>query len=123
MRGKFLNDLLAKAGLRIVRYSPCYEHNDIGREYRDPPHVLPNFTLTPAEPRPDAPDSTTFTVHNGADLLKVEVLYSHLTLLKMIKNFKFNTVLDIGSHAQNITNIFRPVGKRVTTIEVAPGYD
>ena len=123
MRGKIVNDLLAKVGLRIVRYSPNYDHFDIGRDYRDSSHVVPNFTLRPAASRDEAPDPTIFKVDNGRSAIEIEVFYSHLTLLKMLKHFEFKSVLDIGSHAQNITNIFRHVGKHVTTIEVAPGYE
>jgi hypothetical protein len=119
-------------GLRVSRLSslPAWERpggespwRDLGRTYTDPPGTFPNFRLRPATPRPYADAPTIFRVDNGTGAIEEEVFYSHLTLLKLLKHHAFDTVLDIGSHAQRVTRLFRHVGKKVTTVEVAPGYE
>ena len=53
-----------------------------------------------------------FSVDNGNSVIHQEVLYSSLTLLKLIKECKFDSVLDIGSHSGNVSRIFNHLGKK-----------
>lgn len=67
-----------------------------------------------------------FRIENtSSKFLEQEVLYSHLTLNELLNSHlrEFSSVLDIGSHAGNVSNIFRFLGKKVTRCEVAPGYE
>lgn len=63
-----------------------------------------------------------FRVTHGGDTLDQEILYSHLTLFKFLRE-DFSSVLDIGSHAGNVSNVLRFLGKQVINCEIAPGYD
>jgi hypothetical protein len=121
--GEILNGFLAKIGLRLIQVSANPQYEDVGRTYSDPPTVTPNIKIRPGVSKPFAGEPTIFTVNNGNHTIEEEVFYSHLTLLKMLKHFNFETVLDIGSHAQHVTRIFRHLGKKVTTVEVAPGFE
>jgi len=76
----------------------------------------------PGAPKPYAGSPVVFIVGEGATEFRQEILYSSLTLLKLIEHFEFETVLDIGSHAGNCVNLFRRIGKRPTTCELSPGY-
>jgi len=121
-----IKSLLRKIGYTIVRSEEKRNPDsmaDIGRTYSDAPDALPNFCLRPGVPKSFAGYSTIFTINNGTSIIEEEVFYAHLTLLKMLKHFDFSSVLDIGSYAQLVTRIFRHLGKEVTTIEVAPGYE
>ena len=69
-------------------YSPFTR--DIGREYEDPPSVLPHFTLKKAPPTPWSGNDTLFIINNGKDIYEEVVYYSHLTLLEMCKYYKFH---------------------------------
>ncbi|PIS02127.1 MAG: hypothetical protein COT85_07035 [Chlamydiae bacterium CG10_big_fil_rev_8_21_14_0_10_42_34] len=111
-----------KLGYQIRKhYEAC---DDIGREYEDlPDSPFPRFTLKKAPPTPWSGNDVKFIVDNGKTKLEEVVYYSHLSLLKMCKDFSFKTVLDIGSHERRVTRIFEHIGKKVTTIEVAPGYE
>ena len=121
--GGILNGFLGRVGLRLVQVSADPQYEDVGRTYSDPPNILPNFKIRPGVSKPFAGAPTIFTVNNGSETIEEEVFYSHLTLLKMLKHFDFRAVLDIGSHAQHVTRIFRHLGKKVTTVEVAPGFE
>lgn len=123
LSGRLLNRLLGRVGCRIVELSAEPQYEDIGRSYVDSPSTYPNFHLKPGTPKPVAGAPTIFTINNGSETIQEEVLWSHLTLLKLLKHFDFETVLDIGSHAQHVTRIFRHLGKKVTTVEVAPFWD
>ena len=110
-------------GFVIRRSSGYYEAiSDVGREYEDPPTVVPRFTVKKEPSTPWAGAIAKFHVDNGKSILEETVYYSHLTLLKMCKHFTFHSVLDIGSHERKVTRIFQHLGKDVTTIEIAPGY-
>ncbi len=116
-----------QAGLKKMGYQlrKQYEASeDIGRDYADSPNdPYPRFTLQKAPPTPWSGNDVRFIVDNGKSVLEEVIYYSHLSLLKMCKHFSFNTVLDIGSHERRVTRIFEHIGKKVTTIEVAPGYE
>ena len=58
-------------------------------------------------------------------VLEQDVLYSQITLFKLLKDHgqDFNSVLDIGSHWGNVSNIFKFLGKRVTTCEPMEGCE
>ena len=95
---------------------------DIGRDYADPPHVIPRFILNKQPNLPWSGSVTTFTVDNGTSILKETIYYSHLVLLKLCRDFSFHSVLDIGSHEGRCARVFKHIGKDVTTVEIAPGY-
>lgn len=123
---RLVKTVFRRFGYEVIRAQGKVAHDimaDVGRTYTDPPTSITNFRLRPGVPKPFAGSPTIFTVNNGTTIMEEEVLYSHLTLLKMLKHFDFQTVLDIGSHAQRVTCILRHLGKEVTTIEVAPGYE
>jgi SAM-dependent methyltransferase len=121
--GKVVNTFLHKVGLRIVEISANPQYDDVGRDYSDLPTVIPNFQLRPGIPKPFAGEPAIFTVNNGSETIEEEIFYSHLTLLKMLKHFEFESVLDIGSHEQRVTRLFRHLGKKVSTIEIAHGHE
>lgn len=121
--GQIINIFLRKFGVRIIKISANPQYDDVARTFSDPPTIIPNFHLRPGIPKLVAEAPTVFTVDNGSATVEEEVFYSHLTLLKLLKHYEFETVLDIGSHAQHVTNIFRHLGKKVTTVEVTPGWE
>lgn len=90
--------------------------------FRETSNSFPQIGVSLGTPKQYAKQSIVFSVDNGRSVLQQEVLYSSLTLLKMLKHFHYDTVLDIGSHAGNVTRIFQHLGKQVTTIEISPGY-
>ena len=98
-------------------------YRDIGRQYEDLPGILPHFTLKIAPPTPWSGNDTLFIIDNGKSVHEEIVYYSHLTLLKMCKHYTFDSVIDIGSHEGRCTRIFKHLGKKVTSIEIAPGYE
>lgn len=113
-----------KLGLSICKSNGNFEANsDVGRDYEDPITCCPRFILKKGPLLPWSCTSAEFIVDNGKSTLKEIVYYSHLTLLKMCKHFNFETVLDIGSHEKHCTRIFEHLGKKVTTIEISPGYE
>lgn len=121
--GRAVNRMAAIGGFRITRTVRAPTLGDIGRDYTDP-SPSPGLTVhcRKGVPKWYAGAPTIFRVHNGTSWFEEEVLYSHLTLLKLLKQFEFTSVLDIGSHAGNVTRILRHAGKAVTTCEVSPGY-
>lgn len=92
-------------------------------DYVDRVDAVPRVNIRLGVPKPHASVPVIFTVFNGASSSEVEVLYSHLTLLKFIKHYDFKTVLDIGSHAGMVAQVLRNVGAKVTTVEISPGYE
>jgi len=115
-------------GYQISRRAPRppQDENDmpiVGSDYTDPAGVIPCLRLKHGEPKPYADHPVIFEVNNGKSTITEEVLYSHLTLLKMLKCFDFHTVLDIGSHQRRVTRVFEHLGKETTTVEPAPGYE
>lgn len=109
--------------LMLIRNNGTYEAVEDWRKYEDSKEILPHFSLKPSSPKPGVPEPTNFTINNGKNVLSETVYYSHLTLLKLCKDYKFQSVLDIGSHEQRVSKIFRHLGKHVTCVEVAPGYE
>ena len=63
--------------------------------------------------------SVFFLINYNDKRYEKEILYSHITLLKLLKDHvnDFNSVLDIGSAAGNCSDIFKFLGKDVTTVE------
>lgn len=120
MLGGMVNGLLSRCGLRLVKLSDSPQYEDVGRSYSDPPGRFPRFQLKPGRAKPFAGAPTVFRIDNGSTTIEEEVLWSHLTLLKLLKQYDFKTVLDVGSHARHVTRIFCHVGKEVTTVEPAP---
>lgn len=120
-----LRKAVEKTGHSLIASNGYYEACfDLEREYKDPEgSPLPRFTLRKEPPTPWAGNITRFIVDNGKSVLEECIFYSHLTLLKMCKDFAFHSVLDIGSHERRVTRIFEHLGKKVTTIELSPGYE
>jgi len=52
-----------------------------------------------------------------------ELLFGSLALRKLLSQYKFHTVLDIGCGSGTHTKIFRRHGKKVTTIDLNPGIE
>lgn len=115
--------ILKQLNLMLIKNNGTYEAIRDWRNYQDDANTWPHFTLKPLPPLPGAPEPTKFIIQNGSDSLTETVYYSQLTLLKMCKQYSFKTVLDIGSHEQRISRIFRYLGKIVTCVEAAPGYE
>jgi hypothetical protein len=115
--------VLKRLNLMLIKNNGTYEAIADLRNYRDDKNMLPHFALRALPPVPGAPEPTEFIVQNGEKTLTETVYYSHLTLLKMCKQYQFQTVLDIGSHEQRISRIFRHLGKTVTCVEISPGYE
>jgi len=69
--------------------------------------------------------STIFIINYNSKKLQKEVLHSNLTLLSLLKNYieDFSSVLDIGSHTGNCSDIFKFLGKDVTRCEHLEIYD
>lgn len=63
--------------------------------------------------------SVIFLINYNNKRYEKEILYSHITLLKLLKDHvnDFNSVLDIGSAAGNCSDIFKFLGKDVTRVE------
>lgn len=91
-------------------------------EFVDTSGGLPLISVQKGEPKSYA-QPYVFRVNNGSSTLEQEILYSPLTLLKLVKHFQFDSVLDIGSAAGGATKIFRHLGKKCTSCEISPGYD
>jgi SAM-dependent methyltransferase len=66
-----------------------------------------------------------FRIEHEGRVFEQDVLYSQLTLFKLLTDYgrDFDSVLDIGSHWGNVANVFKSLGKRVTTCEVMPGCE
>ena len=91
---------------------------DIGRDYADPPGIDPHFTLSPLPKGTGSADfATRFEIRSQGRTLTEDVYVSHLALLKLYKQYDFQTVLDIGSGAGSVSRILRFLGKTVTTVE------
>jgi SAM-dependent methyltransferase len=69
--------------------------------------------------------SVIFSINYNDKSYKKEILYSYLTLLKLLKDHikDFNSLLDIGSAAGNCSDIFKFLGKDVTRVEHLEIYD
>ena len=69
--------------------------------------------------------SVIFLINYNNKRYEKEILYSHITLLKLLKDHvnDFNSVLDIGSAAGNCSDIFKFLGKDVTRVEHLEIYD
>jgi hypothetical protein len=69
--------------------------------------------------------STFFIINYNEKKIEKEIFYSNLTLLSLLKNYinDFNSILDIGSHAGNCSDIFKFLGKNVTRCEHLEIYE
>jgi len=69
--------------------------------------------------------SVIFLINYNNKRYEKEILYSHITLLKLLKDHinDFNSLLDIGSAAGNCSDIFKFLGKDVTRVEHLEIYD
>lgn len=115
-----IKKLLHRCGYDGKKFYNGYK--DTGRNYEDAKDVLPHFTLKKAPPTPWSGNDTLFIVNNGKSIHQEIIYYSHLTLLKLCKHYDFDHVLDIGSHEGRCTRILQHLGKKVTSVEIAPGY-
>jgi len=103
---------------------------DIGRDYSDSSLGNTKFPIFLLSKGPSdlgfAEQGTYFEIHNGESLYKELLYYSHLTLLQLCKESEFSnklSVLDVGSGEGQAKRIFEHLGKKVTTIEVAPALE
>lgn len=69
--------------------------------------------------------SVIFLINYNNKRYEKEILYSNITLLKLLKDHidDFNSILDIGSAAGNCSDIFKFLGKDVTRVEHLEIYD
>jgi len=114
--------ILKSIGLALVRTNNIEQPYRFSGNYTDHSSGIPTINCEPGTPAPYAEKPVVFSIDNGESVLRQEVLYSSLTLLKMLKQFEFNSVLDVGSHAGNVARVFSHLGKDVTTCEISPGY-
>ena len=117
-----LRQTLRRFDLDLVRAGTVPIYTDIGRNYRDDASASPRFSLQPLHGVSGAPEATRFTIQSDKGKIEETIFYSHLTLVKMIKDFQFDTVLDIGSHIGNCARVFEHCGKQVIRVEIAPVY-
>jgi SAM-dependent methyltransferase len=82
----------------------------------------PKSIRVQGKPGPHSPQcEMTVTTDSGS---VTELLHtSYLCLAKLITEYEFQTVLDIGSGQGSATRIFRHVGKDVTTVEIIKEWD
>jgi len=114
--------VVEQAGSVVEQAGSVVEQYSFSGNYTDASAGPPTICCEPGEPKWYADKPVIFIVNNGLTVLRQEVLYSSLTLLKMLKHCQFETVLDIGSHAGNAAKIFAHLGKKVTTCEISPGF-
>jgi len=114
---------LKSIGLTLVRSSNIEVPYRFSGTYIDPSTETPTIQCDPGDPKSYAEKPVIFNIDNGHTILHQEVLYSSLTLLKMLKHYQFDSVLDVGSHAGNVARVFAHMGKKVTTCEISPGYE
>ncbi|BAQ65672.1 bifunctional 2-polyprenyl-6-hydroxyphenol methylase/3-demethylubiquinol 3-O-methyltransferase UbiG [Geminocystis sp. NIES-3709] len=65
---------------------------------------------------------TFITVKNNQDFFEEKLLYGHLGLAKLITEYEFNNILDIGSRNGTSARLFSFLGKNVTTIEMSEDF-
>jgi hypothetical protein len=78
---------------------------DIGRTYNDKPKTLPHFLLEPGEPKPWSIETTRFTITTEHGQIVRTVYHPHLCLLKLLKDYDSQSVLDIGAGDSNEADI------------------
>jgi len=66
---------------------------------------------------------TFIKVTNNEYIFEEKLLYSHLGLAKLIIDYEFNHVLDIGSRNGTSARLFSFLGKNVTTIEMSEDFE
>ncbi|MBL1209985.1 class I SAM-dependent methyltransferase [Geminocystis sp. GBBB08] len=66
---------------------------------------------------------TFIKVINKENIFEEKLLYSHLGLAKLITDYEFNDVLDIGSRNGTSARLFSFLGKNVTTIEMSADFE
>lgn len=98
-------------------------HIDIGRAYADRPQENPHIQLVPMAATPWAHHPTEFVITKDGAQQRLPVWYSHLALLKLVKQYDFQTVLDIGTNDGRVAYVFEALGKTVTGLEpcASPG--
>lgn len=66
---------------------------------------------------------TFIKVTNNQNIFEEKLLYSHLALAKLITEYQFNDILDIGSRNGTSARLFSFLGKNVTTIEMSEDFE
>lgn len=95
-------------------------YKDIGRNYTDKADADPSISTKALPQNPWASTPTQFIIKRKEEVFKQTVYYSHLALLKMCKEYEFDTVLDIGSGTGEVSNVFKLLDKKVTALEPNP---
>ena len=62
---------------------------------------------------------TVFIVEKETQVFQQKLFYSHLGLAKLISDYQFDTILDIGSGNGTASQLFSFLGKDVTAIEIS----
>lgn len=88
---------------------------DVGRDYQDRLGQNPHFRLTPLPSTSYC--GAEFEINYNGKTLRQPVWYAHLALLKLVKDFQFNSVLDIGSNDGMVSHIFDFLGKKTVALE------
>ncbi|HEV3007290.1 MAG TPA: methyltransferase domain-containing protein [Pirellulales bacterium] len=75
--------------------------------------------VTPHEEYPH----TYFAVTADGKHFRETLLYSHLGLAKLITEYDFQSILDVGSGRGTSARVFRFLGKDLTTVDIQPAFD
>lgn len=76
------------------------------------------FEIKPFEIYPH----TVIKVNKNDDSFEEKLLYGHLGLAKLITEYEFENILDIGSFNGTSARLFSFLGKNVTTIEISEDF-
>jgi SAM-dependent methyltransferase len=94
---------------------------DIGRNYRDARDAdYPRVTLEPADALPWTAWPTKVRVETEKGSIERVIFHPHLAMLKLLKDYQFTSVLDIGCGEGREVEIFRHVASRVAGINADP---
>jgi len=89
------------------------------RTYRDPSDCFPHISMEGVDAVPWSRAPTKFTITKWGKLEKV-VYHPFLCFLKLIKEYRFHSILDIGCGEGNEAELLRHLGKQVFTINADP---
>jgi len=85
-------------------------------------HCRGNGLEVLVRPAPQYP-YTQFRVEAGGRVFEDALYYGHLALARLIAEYPFSSVLDIGSRDGTSARLFQFLGKDVTTIEIDRSFD
>lgn len=80
---------------------------------------LPYIEIKPHEDYPH----TIITIETKYETLTQKLDYSHLALAKLVAEYEFDEILDIGSANGTAARVFQVLGKQVSTLEILSGFE